>query len=404
MLTFQPGSTHIANVNLTVMPVGIECTAEVWLTRDGVQTAATSGLIAFTSTGARQQIQMPVVMPALPGEYLVYLDIASGGSLIDAFEASEHVTVPGQADIRVDAIVINPPHIVPNGAVNIQLQCTNYGGTDGQRTIPIYINGVHERDGIMTLAAGKSGAVNVAYTAFVEGTYEVTADNASASFVCSVPQPYKGTLLGTVKNNSGTGIASAWIRATNVNNGESWLMISDSTGAYTGDLTAGTYNVYAMAANYQDSPAQQVTITGGLTSTLNFTLVSLGVNKIKDLLAQTLAEGGYIYPNWQQLNFALGDVVVITMRFKKGAPYVRFGAMNLIMPNGQSVACLGGGMYSPGQEPGVYYSQWYTKDGANPTFLTVPGTYVVSFQLFSSEDKVNWAQTDSFNIVLGIVS
>ena len=403
MLTFQPGSTHIANVNLTVMPVGMECTAEVWLTRDGVQTAATSGLIAFTSTGARQQIQMPVVMPALPGEYLVYLDIASGGSLIDAFEASEHVTVPGQADIRVDAIVINPTSIVPNGAVNIQLQCTNYGGSDGERTIPIYINGVHERDGIMTLAAGKSGAVNVAYTAFVEGTYEVTADNASASFVCSVPQPYSGTLTGIAKRTTGVGIAGAIVEATNDEG--SWLGITDSSGHYNISLPAGTYQAKAKAAKFYDSSPQQFTVAGGETATVNFILQIMSVNKIKYLLAQTLTEGGYIYPNWQQLNFSLGDLVTLTLRFNMVTAYVKFGPMTVTRPDGQSFACRGGGFYYADNEPGLYYSQWQTGDtGNNPTFLTVPGTYLVSFQLFSSEDNVNWAQTDSFNIVLGIVS
>ena len=344
--------------------------------------------------GQSQEVVISVLAGSA-GLYTVQVDGLSG-----AF------TVEGQADIRVDAIVINPTSIVPNGAVNIQLQCTNYGGSDGERTIPIYINGVHERDGIMTLAAGKSGAVNVAYTAFVEGTYEVTADNASASFVCSVPQPYSGTLTGIAKRTTGVGIAGAIVEATNDEG--SWLGITDSSGHYNISLPAGTYQAKAKAAKFYDSSPQQFTVAGGETATVNFILQIMSVNKIKYLLAQvaqTLTEGGYIYPNWQQLNFSLGDLVTLTLRFNMVTAYVKFGPMTVTRPDGQSFACRGGGFYHADNEPGLYYSQWQTGDtGNNPTFLTVPGTYLVSFQLFSSEDNVNWAQTDSFNIVLGIVS
>jgi hypothetical protein len=91
--TFAPGGVHAATVVLPVSPAGMSCTAELWLSVDGVTKAATSGAIAFTSTGSNQSIGMSVTMPATVNSYIVYLDIKSGGILIGAYHASESVVI-----------------------------------------------------------------------------------------------------------------------------------------------------------------------------------------------------------------------------------------------------------------------------------------------------------------------
>ena len=92
---FMAGSTHTATAALTVSPSGIACTAELFLSRDGGATkAATSGPKSFTSTGSAQNIALPVTMPVGGYDYGVYLDIASGGSLIALYQGTEDVLIP----------------------------------------------------------------------------------------------------------------------------------------------------------------------------------------------------------------------------------------------------------------------------------------------------------------------
>lgn len=93
---FGAGSAHTATAPITVLPSGLACEAELWLTPDGgVTKAATSGLVAFTSTGVAQSISFPVTMPTAAGvEYSVYLDVYANGALIVSFVATESVVIP----------------------------------------------------------------------------------------------------------------------------------------------------------------------------------------------------------------------------------------------------------------------------------------------------------------------
>jgi len=91
---FGPGEAHTAIATFAVKPAGLACTAELWLSSDGVAKDATTGEIAFTSTGVDQSISLPVVMPAGGYAYRVFLDIRIEGIPILAFEADEAVIIP----------------------------------------------------------------------------------------------------------------------------------------------------------------------------------------------------------------------------------------------------------------------------------------------------------------------
>lgn len=91
---FASGETKTAKVTFVVKPAGLACTAELWLSRDGISKDATSGIKAFTSTGAEQSINFPVVMPAGGYAYRVLLDVLTDGYAIGAYEATEQVLVP----------------------------------------------------------------------------------------------------------------------------------------------------------------------------------------------------------------------------------------------------------------------------------------------------------------------
>ena len=90
-----PGSTHTATVPVIEKPSGMACTAELYLTTDGTTKVATSGPQPFTSMGVSQNVPLEVIMPTPGGlSYMVYIDIVSGGVVIDALQGSENVIVP----------------------------------------------------------------------------------------------------------------------------------------------------------------------------------------------------------------------------------------------------------------------------------------------------------------------
>lgn len=91
---FNAGSTKTAVVKPTVSPSGIACEIEVWLGPDVNTKSATSGKIAFTSTGTAQNVSVPIVMPATEDSYHVYVGIYIG-SLYYINYSENDVTVIG---------------------------------------------------------------------------------------------------------------------------------------------------------------------------------------------------------------------------------------------------------------------------------------------------------------------
>jgi len=93
---FAAGSTHNANMSISVSPAVMPCEAELFLSIDGGATkAATSSPIGFVSTGASQNVILPVTMPMVGGlYYTVYVDIFIEGLLFAGFEGTEGIIIP----------------------------------------------------------------------------------------------------------------------------------------------------------------------------------------------------------------------------------------------------------------------------------------------------------------------
>lgn len=90
-----PGVTRTAVAPITVMPSGMSCQAELFLGPNDATKVATSGLKAFTSTGAAQSVRLPVTMPTAGGvAYHVYLDVYVNSYRILAYQATEDVVIP----------------------------------------------------------------------------------------------------------------------------------------------------------------------------------------------------------------------------------------------------------------------------------------------------------------------
>ena len=90
-----PGASRTAVAPITVSPSGLSCQAELFLGPNDATKVATSGLKAFTSTGAAQSVRLPVTMPTAGGvAYKVFLDVFVNGYRLLAYTATEDVIIP----------------------------------------------------------------------------------------------------------------------------------------------------------------------------------------------------------------------------------------------------------------------------------------------------------------------
>ncbi len=115
------------------------------------------------------------------------------------------------------------------------------------------------------------------------GTYSVTAtatgyqsstqQNIAVTSGTTTPLNFtltqsSGAIAGKVTNSSGTGIANATVSYS----GGSTTATTDSTGNYSLSIAPGTYSVTATATGFKSSTQQNITVTSGTTTPLNFTL------------------------------------------------------------------------------------------------------------------------------------
>ncbi|MDD5510515.1 MAG: hypothetical protein PHI12_06890 [Dehalococcoidales bacterium] len=126
MPNFTPGALKTAVVQIPVSPAGLSCQAVLFLGPDASTVAATSGEVAFVSTGNQQQISLLVVMPANIGTYHVYLGIYSEGALLTGFAGSEDVVIMSQGELlTVTDLTVNPATINVGQPVTIKASYIN---------------------------------------------------------------------------------------------------------------------------------------------------------------------------------------------------------------------------------------------------------------------------------------
>jgi Tol biopolymer transport system component len=90
---------------------------------------------------------------------------------------------PSPAAFSVSNLSIEPVEVLPNDVVTISVSVSNTGGSQGNHNVILNINGVQEETENVTLAAGASQTVTFNITREDAGTYAVTVDNLSGSFI-----------------------------------------------------------------------------------------------------------------------------------------------------------------------------------------------------------------------------
>jgi hypothetical protein len=92
-----PGSSINGTVPIKVLPAGVSSSAGIELTTDsaGATIAYQSAQKAFTSTGAFQNVVVPVVVPAAGGLFYVWVNVMLSGILVGVFAQGNTLTAQG---------------------------------------------------------------------------------------------------------------------------------------------------------------------------------------------------------------------------------------------------------------------------------------------------------------------
>lgn len=125
MPEFAPGEGKVALATFPVKPSGLSCEAEIFLGPDDMTKVATSGRIGFTSTGARQDVPLPVTMPVTEGTYHVYVDVYAEGYLIAAYRAIEDVVIAPAVPVEVTSISLSKSSLYEREAFTISITFRN---------------------------------------------------------------------------------------------------------------------------------------------------------------------------------------------------------------------------------------------------------------------------------------
>jgi len=95
------------------------------------------------------------------------------------------------ADIRVENLVITGPIIFRphefdvGNVVTITVSVTNYGTATGSRTIICTVGGFEAQQQMVTLLPNEQAFISFEITPTIAGTYQVSVDGLSGSFVCN---------------------------------------------------------------------------------------------------------------------------------------------------------------------------------------------------------------------------
>jgi hypothetical protein len=97
------------------------------------------------------------------------------------------IGAPKPAAFALSSLVISPTEVAPGEKVSISVSVANTGGLEGSYTVVLKINGVKEAEQSVTIAASASKTVTFIVAKEEAGSYSVTADGMSGSFVVVTP-------------------------------------------------------------------------------------------------------------------------------------------------------------------------------------------------------------------------
>ena len=93
------------------------------------------------------------------------------------------------AAFSLSDISVYPAEVQPGEMVTIAVSVANTGGTEGDYTVVLTVNGVKEAERSVTVAARDSEDVSFGISKEEAGSYSVVVDGLSSSFTVAAPPP-----------------------------------------------------------------------------------------------------------------------------------------------------------------------------------------------------------------------
>lgn len=115
---------------------------------------------------------------------------------------------PPSADIRLESLIIEPYQVTVGQTVNISMTATNYGDASGNKKIVLSVNDKTSEQTI-TLEPNESVLVNFEANPNVRGTYNVSVNGLTGSFMAIVP-PYPIVFVGANISPISVLVSSGW--------------------------------------------------------------------------------------------------------------------------------------------------------------------------------------------------
>jgi hypothetical protein len=94
---FLPGAAKTAAItlNLDASLVGMALSCEVFISKDGGVTKATTGGVKNFTAAASQNFTFPITMPTGASDYQAFFDVYYQGSFLMGFSDVNHIIIPG---------------------------------------------------------------------------------------------------------------------------------------------------------------------------------------------------------------------------------------------------------------------------------------------------------------------
>jgi hypothetical protein len=163
--TFDPPLTLTLNYDPAALPAGV---------------AEEDLVIAYYDTITGKWVELQCVVDTVNNKITASVPHYTTFAIIGTF-------IP--AAFTISSLAVSPVQVAPGEMVNINLSVANTGGTEGSYTVVLNINGVKEAEKSVTVAAGSSQIVTFSVTKAEAGSYSVTVDGLSGSFIVVAPAP-----------------------------------------------------------------------------------------------------------------------------------------------------------------------------------------------------------------------
>lgn len=147
--------------------------------------------VVVAAEDGRYGVGDPIQVQGEAGDKIEFYTVHEGAEIkadqTPTFEMGEiqrlDLTFPRPTEFEVSDLSVTKGEVEPGEATRVSVEVTNTGGTEGTHRVELSINGEVVDNGSVSLAPGESGTISFTVSEAEEGTYEVSLEDLTGSFV-----------------------------------------------------------------------------------------------------------------------------------------------------------------------------------------------------------------------------